>query len=361
MAKSTKRPRNGWPSPTPGKLWLHPKLKTLPFSHIGPFARGRGNTIVTFAPDNTHVHITRDLGKTWTSRPMYEYGPQSKEYKFSNERVLLRTAQGTLIASFINMNETIWRWDSQQHDAANDVRGPQYVIRSTDGGESWEPPVLLHHHWTGDIRNAIQLASGRLVISSMHLRHKPGRHTVVTYASDDDGKTWTQGSVIDLGGMGHHGGVMEATIEQLRDGRVLMLMRTNWGRFWRCLSDDGLHFRDIQPSDIPASSSPGLLKRLRSGRLMLLWNRMHPEGETSFPLVGGDGEWSETPASYHREELSLAWYDESTHKVSEPVVIARRRGSWLSYPRVFEVKPGELWLTTMQGGVCVALSEHDFV
>ncbi|MCE9631725.1 MAG: glycoside hydrolase, partial [Planctomycetia bacterium] len=274
---------------------------------------GRRGEIIIIAGDQKQVLASVDHGQTWSTRPLFDYKPHDKEYKLSNERVLLRTRKGTIVLSFMNLNEAVWRWDSATHDAAPDTRLPHYVTRSTDGGVTWGDVTRLHDDWTGEVRNAIQLRSGRILISSMKLRRNPGRHTVLTYASDDDGKTWQAGTVIDLGGRGHHGGVTEATIAQLNDGKVLMLLRTNWGEFWRAISDDGLHWRDIRPSGIDASSAPGLLTRLASGRLMLLWNRRYPAGKKSFPLTGGDNEWSEVPVSNHRGELSLAWYNEKTH------------------------------------------------
>jgi hypothetical protein len=104
-----------------------------------------------------------------------------------------------------------------------------------------------------------------------------------------------------------------------------------------------------------------LVTRLASGRLLLCWNRLYPEGRSEFPLTGGDGQWSEVPVSNHREELSIAFSDNEGQTFTDPVVIARRHGAWLAYPRVFEFKPGELWLTTMQGGLCLRLREADFV
>ena len=346
---------------TPAPLWLHPKLRAMPSDLAGPFVRDSDKRIVTAAGDHKQLLVSADEGATWQTRPVFNYSPTAKEYKFSNERVMLRTKAGSLLLSFMNYNEMVWGWDSKTKSHRADTRLPHYVIRSPDGGATWGDVSRLHDDWTGEIRNIIQLRNGRIVVSSMKFLHNPSRHAVLTYASDDDGKTWQPGTIIDLGGRGHHGGVTEATIEELRNGRVLMLMRTNWGEFWRCLSDDGLHFRDMQPSGIPASSAPGLLKRLASGRLLLLWNRRFPEGKKSFPLTGGDNEWSEVAASNHREELSLAWYDEKTHTTGKPVVIARQKNAWLSYPRAFERVPGELWITTMQGGIRAVLREKDFV
>jgi len=43
------------------------------------------------------------------------------------------------------------------------------------------------------------------------------------------------------------------------------------------------------------------------------------------------------------------------------VVLARQKGKSLAYPYLFERVPGELWITTMQGGVRVCIDEKDFV
>lgn len=347
------------PAAAPGPLWLHPRAVRLPFDLPGPFVRLSGGWLLT--TDRTGTLSSRDGGRSWTPRPLFRYGEKDKEFKISDERVLLRTRRNTLILSFMNLNERVWGWSDERHDTVPGVRCPNYVMRSVDGGRTWGDVAMLHEDWTGELRNAIQTRAGRVVISSMKMLHNPGRHGVLTYVSDDEGKTWAASPIIDLGGCGHHGGVTEATVEELRDGRLWMLLRTNWGRFWQAFSGDGgLSWREVRPTEIEASSAPGLLKRLESGRLLLAWNRLFPEGRRGFPLTGGDGNWSEVPVSNHREELSFAFSDDDGKTFGKPVVIARRRNDWLSYPRVFEHKPGELWLTTMQGGLRLALREADF-
>ena len=42
-------------------------------------------------------------------------------------------------------------------------------------------------------------------------------------------------------------------------------------------------------------------------------------------------------------------------------MIARQKDAWLSYPRVLEYSPGELWITTMQGGLRLVIQESDFI
>jgi hypothetical protein len=46
---------------------------------------------------------------------------------------------------------------------------------------------------------------------------------------------------------------------------------------------------------------------------------------------------------------------------TDPVVLARNKNGWLAYPYLFEARPGELWITTMQGGLRARFNERDIV
>ena len=242
-------------------------------------------------------------------------------------------------------------------------------MRSLDEGKTWQDLQKLHDDWTGANRDIIETSDGSIVLSSMMMRHDPGHHTVVTYTSKTGGLNWVRSNVIDLGGVGHHSGATEATIEQLRDGRLWMLMRTNWGVFWQAHSaNEGLTWETFRPTDIDASSAPGLLQRLESGRLFLIWNRAKPEGAADYPMTGGDGISSEVAHSNHREELAVMLSDDDGETWTSPVVIARVTEECttkrLAYPRVFERNPGEIWITTTYAGfageLSVRLFEKDF-
>jgi sialidase-1 len=347
--------------PKESELHLDPRCELLPTKLLGPFVRIDDNTIL--AIDHATTYISHDDGQTWSEpRPLFDE-KQTRELniKVSNERAMLRTKEGTIIAAFMNLNEKNWTWNNTVHDAPG-AKLPTYVMRSLDNGQTWQDIQKLHDDWSGAVRDMIQLKDGRVIFTAMKMLHTPGRHSVLTYSSTDDGATWTPSNLIDLGGQGHHGGVTESTITELNDGRVWMLIRTNWGEFWSGYSSDsGQSWRVLQPSGIAASSAPGMLRRLASGRLMLLWNRPFPEGKNEWPLSGGDGLWSETPVSNHREELSLAFSDDEGKTWTKPVVLAHQSGKWLAYPYVFEHTPGHIWLTTMQGDVRVAFDETDFI
>jgi hypothetical protein len=173
----------------------------------------------------------------------------------------------------------------------------------------------------------------------MMMLHDPGRHAVVTYASIDNGETWKRSNLIDFGGAGHHEGAMEASLVQLRDGRLWKLIRTTAGRFWEAYSEKGYYWRVLGPTDIKACSAPAMLQRLESGRIALFWNR---------PEKG-------------RTELYLKFSEDDAKTWTDQVLIAQKEKTSLAYPYVFEAHPGELWVTTMQGGLRVRLFEKDFV
>jgi hypothetical protein len=337
-------------------IWLHEKVSEIPGLKLGPFVRLKGGEIVTV--EDTQSFVSKDEGDTWES---YEIFKTKDEFLIRPERALIHTKDGTLILAFANDKERAnWDWQEDIHDSPGAVL-PTYAIRSLDGGKTWQDPQKLHNEWTGAIRDIIQTDQGNIIFTSMMMQHNPGHHSVVTYTSKNEGETWTRSNIIDLGGIGHHSGVTEATIEQMTDGRIWMLMRTMWGRFWEAYSEDeGLTWRDFNATDIEASTAPGLVKRLASGRLILIWNQIYPEGESEYPFRGGKGQWSEVPASNHRKELSIMFSDDDGLTWSPPVVIARAEDR-LSYPYMFEARPGELWITTWQGGLRVKLLEKDFI
>jgi sialidase-1 len=328
---------------------------------MGPFVRLGDGRLLTVKEDAAIT--SADGGKTWAESHAIASAqdPYQKALKISPECALCRLRDGVIVLGFMNINEIVFEWNKAKGDTEPGARLPTYAVRSLDGGKTWRDLQMLHEDYTGAIRDMIQTSNGTVVLTSMQLKHDPGRHTVVTYASKDSGKTWVRSNIIDLGGAGHHGGAIEATIVQLKDGRLWMLIRTNWGRFWEAFSeDDGLSWRTIQPSPIEASSAPGMVKRLRSGKLVLFWNRPLPEGSSTYPLTGGDNQWSDTPVSNHRSELSMAFSGNEGKSWTKPVVVARQPGKWLAYPYFFEFEPGIFWLTTMQGDVRLSLRESDF-
>ena len=355
-----------------GEHRIHPKAEFLEGLPMGPFANLPDGGLVTVedAPDAKHALISQDDGKTWKQIPVFAEADREK-FRISYERALTCTKDGTVIVSFMNLIERDgWSWDTEIHDSPN-ARLPNYVVRSPDGGQTWEKPQKMHDDWTGAIRDMVQLDNGDVVFTSQMMLHNPGRHAVLSYASQDDGKSWSRSNIIDLGGIGHHDGAIEASFVERKDHSLWMLMRTNWGRLWQAESiDSGKTWRPIGPTQLDASAAPPILERLASGRIFLAWNRFYWDGTKDYPAAGGDQQWSGTRTSNNRQELSIAFSDDDGKTWSEPQIVAtvipNDDGTYpkkeVTYPYVFERRPGEIWLTAWRfGGFRVKLLEKDFV
>lgn len=127
-----------------------------------------------------------------------------------------------------------------------------WVMRSTDGGVTWSDPIEI----TKDVKkpswiwyatgpgHGIQLESGRLLAACDHVS-KRGKsrsgHSHVVY-SDDSGKTWKIGGIVDAG-------TNESTAVELSDGRVYINCRNSrsaatppLGRVCAWSKDGGLTF-----------------------------------------------------------------------------------------------------------------------
>ncbi len=361
--------KQNWGKPA-GEHRLHPKAEFMSGLAMGPFAILPDGKLVTVedAANAQHSMISADDGKTWEKFPIFG---EPDKFRISYERALTCTRDGVVIVSFMNLVERAgWSWRADIHDSP-DARLPNYVVRSVDGGRTWDAPQKMHDDWTGAIRDMIQLQDGSVVFTSQMMLHNPGRHAVVTYASPDQGASWKRSNIIDLGGIGHHDGAIEASLVQRRDDSLWMLMRTNWGRLWQAESNDmGRTWRPIGPTQLSASSAPPILERLASGRLFLAWNRFHWAETKDYPAAGGDQQWSGTRTSNNRQELSIAFSDDDGRTWSKPIVIATvkptDKGVYprkeISYPYVFERRPGEIWLTAWRfGGFRAKLFEKDFV
>lgn len=353
-----------------GEHLVHPQAEFMEGLPLGPFANLPNGDLITVEDSRNaqHAMLSSDDGKTWKKFPIFA---EPDKFRISYERALTCTREGTVIVSFMNLVERSgWKWQPEIHDSP-DAKLPNYVVRSTDGGRTWETPQKMHDDWTGAIRDMIQLSDGSVVFTSQMMLHNPGRHAVLTYASKDQGRNWRRSNIIDLGGMGHHDGAIEASLVERRDKSLWMLMRTNWGWLWQSDSiDGGLTWRPIGPTTLDASSTPPILERLASGRIFLAWNRFHWHGSKDYPAAGGDGQWSGTRTSNNRQELSIAFSEDDGKTWSEPQLIAtvipNADGAYprkeICYPYVFERRPGEIWLTAWRfGGFRVRLLEQDFV
>jgi len=128
-----------------------------------------------------------------------------------------------------------------------------WVTYSKDDGRTWAPPLditasvkLPDWSWyaTGPV-NGIQLRTGRLLIPCDHNRLDATRRYSHVVYSDDGGKTWKLG-----GSAGPD--CNESTVVELRDGSLMLNMRSYAGKNRRAVSisrDGGLTWTDPMLDD----------------------------------------------------------------------------------------------------------------
>lgn len=324
-------------------LQIHPAGERLPFSHQGPFVTTGDGGVLTF--DARAAHRSDDEGRTWVSFPLFR---EPARFETSIERALLRTTRGTVIAAWVNLAEKShapgFRWGGPPAEFAQWIL-PTYVCRSHDDGRTWDEPILLNRPWCGCIHSFIQTRTGRLVLVAQEVIPE-WRHATVVFVSDDEGVTWRRSNALDLGGAQHdHAGSCEGTVLERRDGSLYQLLRTETGFLHETASTDGgLTWAPSTLSTVPSVTCCAQLYRLADGTVALLWNpppRYDPRDRTK------------------RDELAIAFSSDDARTWSAPHVLAadypqpRVGDQWwrVSYPYLYERRPGELWITTMQGDV----------
>jgi hypothetical protein len=333
-----------------GGLWTHPLCQPLATRQFGPFLELPDGGLLTIEPQG--MRSSGDDGATWSEAIPVAGGIPGA----SSEHAIVRTSTGVLVMLYLDMGKDAWTftWDDAKGEPKEDCKLEIWAIRSLDGGKTWVDKQRVLEGYNAEFFAFIQTRDGRLVASVEHLVTNPGRWVTLSLYSEDEGKTWKRSNLIDIGGRGHHDGALEPTMAELSDGRLWMLIRTNLDRFWQAFSEDGgRYWRTVGPTDIDASTSPGRLLRLRSGRLALLWNQLRPEaagqGQPRFrslaALEAHPNAAAEVQGSWFREELSLAFSEDDGRTWTGPVVVARLKGGQLSYPYLFERRPGELWIS----------------
>ena len=324
--------------------WVHPKCMPLECTKNGPFVQLDGGALIS-VKKNVLVRST-DGGRTWVEQG----GSIDSGINFDHvghTAQLLRTESGTLIILYLDFDHFNFSWSEERGAPNPDCRLELWSIRSRDGGKTWEDQQQLLDGYNADFMGLIQTRQRAVVATVEHLAPKEARWMACSFYSDDEGQTWKRSNWIDLGGRGHHDGAIEPTVTELSDGRLLMLIRTTLDRYWMAFSNDGgRYWREIGPSELDASSAPGWVRRLASGRLAFVWNRLKADGQTEVPRhrLGGPG--SETSPSAHRQELSIAFSEDDGQSWTKPIVIAREPGGQLAYPYLHEREPGVLWVFT---------------
>ncbi len=155
---------------------------------------------------------------------------------------------------------------------------------STDEAETWSDATVCITDEVGyyvlNNDRAVQLHGGRLVLPVAwhqgpgHARDTTG--VIMCYLSDDGGKTWRR-SKDTFKGYAPDGSritVQEPGVVELRDGRLMMYMRTDAGSQYVSYSRDGGEtWSKARPSALVSPLSPASIARIPwTGELLCVWN-----------------------------------------------------------------------------------------
>jgi sialidase-1 len=208
---------------------------------------------------------SKDKGKTWSAEDttLVEKEGQMNVMSVS----LLRLKDGRIALFYVRKNSV-----SDCHP---------YIRYSSDEAKSWSEPIKCIRedgYYVLNNDRVIQLRSGRLVLPVALHRAINGKFgskgVVMTYLSDDAGKTWRRSETTLQDNQPDRAGFQEPGVVELKDGRILMFIRTTLGNQYFSYSQDGGNtWSEAHASPLRSPLSPASIKRIPStGDLLAAWN-----------------------------------------------------------------------------------------
>jgi hypothetical protein len=210
---------------------------------------------------------SKDGGATWTADDRIVVTNEAGMNVMSVS--LLRLQDGRIALLYLRKNAT--------DDCMPMIR------YSSDEAESWTAAQPLVDapvgYYVVNNDRMVQVSSGRLVVPAARhaLKGEPLRSQgrALCFLSDDAGATWRLSTTIleppDTTG---NPGLQEPAVVELKDGRLLMLLRTGGGCQYRSYSEDGGEtWSAVEPTEILSPVSPASIERIPgTGELLLIWN-----------------------------------------------------------------------------------------
>ncbi len=211
------------------------------------------------------ARYSSDGGRTWTDRDAVVVENEGGMNVMSVS--LLRLKNGKLALFYLRKNST------------DDCR-PMLRL-SEDEGATWSEPHLCIESPVGyyvvNNDRVVQLDDGRLVIPAARhaLKGEPfGPGHAMCFLSDDDGQTWHRSETVLEPRPGDGTGWQEPGVVALKDGRLMMFIRTRHGAQFVSYSEDrGVTWSAPEGSSMLSPVSPASIERIpETGDLLLVWN-----------------------------------------------------------------------------------------
>lgn len=205
-----------------------------------------------------------DGGKTWSNDDFTVVENEAKIHLYGCS--LLRLQNGSIAMFYLKKNSL--------QDCI-----PMMRI-STDEAKTWSSPTACITDQEGyfilNNSRVIQLKNGRILMAvALHATPDGGefnqKATLFSYYSDDNGITWNcSGKVPNPSEVI----AQEPGVVELKDGTIMMFIRTNGGfQYLSYSKDKGQTWSPIDASNLPSPLSPASIARIPStGDLLLVWN-----------------------------------------------------------------------------------------
>jgi Neuraminidase (sialidase) len=264
------------------------------------------------------MRISNDNGKSW-----------------SEDKVVIKRTGGlnVMSVSLLRLNNGDIALFYLRKTSREDCR-PLMCI-STNQAKTWSKPTVCITDKVGyyvlNNDRAVQLKNGRLILPvAWHQGPGQARDTagiIMCYLSDNNGKTWrrSKDSFKGYAPSGKRIIVQEPGVIELKDGRLMMYMRTNAGSQYICYSQDaGETWSKAHPSNLASPLSPASIKRIPwTGDLLCVWN--DHSGIHSFPAG-------------RRTPLCIAVSKDEGKSWSKSRIIEGNPDGWYCYTAIMFVK-----------------------
>ncbi len=227
-----------------------------------------GGTGSDFAQAHIVARTSSDGGRSWSDQRILQENTGKQNVMSCTLRWIGDVSHPQLALFYLQKN------------AYDDLQ--MFVRFSDDEGRTFGEPVRVTtdpgYHVVNNDR-VTQLSTRRLVVPAASTAdvHAENHFVCHCYFSGDDGRTWIAGEGrVDL----PKRGAMEPEVLELKDGRLMMIIRTQLGYIAASYSDDGGDtWSEAEPLDVTAPEAPATIRRIpATGDLLLIWNNTYDPG-----------------------------------------------------------------------------------
>ena len=224
------------------------------------------------------VKTSTDNGRTWSEhQPLVD---QSGNKVHASHHSLIRLKSGKL--GLVQQDYS----GPKVHPGRD--QGADYVFRTSDDeGKTWSEAVnIFPLHGMCTNGHAVVMSDGRIVAPSFRwISHdataeseeffSPSLSFCFAMVSDDEGQSWKHSlSELFISDYRAAYDLEEPSAVELKDGRLLMHLRSQVGRIYRSYSEDG-GICWSRPEGLPIASAytPTLISRMPGGEILMTWNQ----------------------------------------------------------------------------------------